>query len=405
MTTLVRKELIRSTTPTFPEDEGFRFRHLLIRDAAYDSLPKATRAELHERFADWLAAHDLVEGDEIVGYHLEQAHRYRAELDDARPGAAGTRARASDRSRRSRARRARPRRLQCGGRAPAKSSSDPSSQQTRGVSASRRICARARRVRRALPRPERCSRRSSERLDPSPAALGWSWSRRARLHAGGPIGIERTCARRGSRRGSRGSRGGRQRRRARPLLVERRRAKLVLACSPPRPQPPVSSGLPTSRERRDPPRDPTISVWLISLGYSSGRLPSERPSSGSKALRRSRSSARLRRRGRSDDASRRSARDARVTSSTRASLRSWRDVYSYFDAGLDMTAGGVTMRERGRRAPRGDLAAREEASLRTGLELLERIGDRDLPIQRAACSSRICLYGQESLRRGRVSSR
>ncbi len=56
LTTLVRKELIRSTTPTFPEDEGFRFRHLLIRDAAYDSLPKATRAELHERFADWLDA-------------------------------------------------------------------------------------------------------------------------------------------------------------------------------------------------------------------------------------------------------------------------------------------------------------------------------------------------------------
>jgi len=84
--TLVRKELIRSTSPTFPEDEGFRFRHLLIRDAAYESLPKATRAELHERFADWLSTHDLVEADEIVGYHLEQAHRYQAELDPGNPG-------------------------------------------------------------------------------------------------------------------------------------------------------------------------------------------------------------------------------------------------------------------------------------------------------------------------------
>jgi tetratricopeptide (TPR) repeat protein len=81
LTTLVRKELIRSTSPTFPDDEGFRFRHLLIRDAAYEALPKATRAELHERFADWLSAHDLVESDEIVGYHLEQAFRYRLELD------------------------------------------------------------------------------------------------------------------------------------------------------------------------------------------------------------------------------------------------------------------------------------------------------------------------------------
>src|SRR5262249_9945820 len=83
LATLVRKELIRSTTPQFPEDEGFRFRHLLIRDAAYESLPKATRAELHEHFAHWLATHDLVERDEIVGYHLEQAHGYLRELDPA----------------------------------------------------------------------------------------------------------------------------------------------------------------------------------------------------------------------------------------------------------------------------------------------------------------------------------
>jgi class 3 adenylate cyclase/tetratricopeptide (TPR) repeat protein len=95
LATLVRKELIRSTAPTFPEDEGFRFRHLLIRDAAYESLPKATRAELHERFADWLAGHELVEGDEIVGYHLEQAHRYRSELDPADPALEGLARRAS----------------------------------------------------------------------------------------------------------------------------------------------------------------------------------------------------------------------------------------------------------------------------------------------------------------------
>jgi class 3 adenylate cyclase/tetratricopeptide (TPR) repeat protein len=85
LTTLVRKELIRSTAPTFPDDEGFRFRHLLIRDAAYESLPKATRAELHERFADWLSTQDLIESDEIVGYHLEQAHRYCTELDPGDP--------------------------------------------------------------------------------------------------------------------------------------------------------------------------------------------------------------------------------------------------------------------------------------------------------------------------------
>jgi class 3 adenylate cyclase len=93
--TLVRKELIRAAPPTFPKDEGFRFRHLLIRDAAYESLPKATRAELHERFADWLSTHDLVERDEIVGYHLEQAQRYRAELDSSDPTLDGLARRAS----------------------------------------------------------------------------------------------------------------------------------------------------------------------------------------------------------------------------------------------------------------------------------------------------------------------
>ena len=79
---LVRKELIRPSATTFVGDHAFRFRHLLIRDAAYDALPKETRADLHERFATWLEAHarDLVELDEIVGYHLEQAARYRREL-------------------------------------------------------------------------------------------------------------------------------------------------------------------------------------------------------------------------------------------------------------------------------------------------------------------------------------
>ena len=56
-TALVRKELIRPANSMFPTDAGFSFCHLLIRDAAYDALPKATRAELHERFADWLDQH------------------------------------------------------------------------------------------------------------------------------------------------------------------------------------------------------------------------------------------------------------------------------------------------------------------------------------------------------------
>ena len=44
---LVRKELVRPDRTQLAGDDAFRFRHLLIRDAAYDALPKAERAGLH----------------------------------------------------------------------------------------------------------------------------------------------------------------------------------------------------------------------------------------------------------------------------------------------------------------------------------------------------------------------
>ena len=79
---LVRKELIRPYPATIPGDEAFRFRHLLIGEAAYEGLPKPTRADLHERLGRWLehSAGELVERDEIAGWHLEQAVRYRHAL-------------------------------------------------------------------------------------------------------------------------------------------------------------------------------------------------------------------------------------------------------------------------------------------------------------------------------------
>jgi class 3 adenylate cyclase/predicted ATPase len=75
---LVRKDLIAPAPSLFPGDDGFRFAHLLVRDAAYDATPKQLRADLHERYAGWLAGSS--ENDEILGYHLEQACRYRAQL-------------------------------------------------------------------------------------------------------------------------------------------------------------------------------------------------------------------------------------------------------------------------------------------------------------------------------------
>src|SRR5204862_4612931 len=87
---LVRKELIRPDRSQLAGEDGFRFRHLLIRDAAYDGLPKSARAELHERFAGWLEepGRELVELDEIVGYHLERAARYQDELGHRDPALA-----------------------------------------------------------------------------------------------------------------------------------------------------------------------------------------------------------------------------------------------------------------------------------------------------------------------------
>jgi predicted ATPase/DNA-binding SARP family transcriptional activator len=86
--TLVRKDLIRPERVSLG-DRTYRFRHLLIRDAAYDSIPKEVRTELHERFGRWLehsTGERAIEYEEVIGYHLEQAYRYRVELgavDDA----------------------------------------------------------------------------------------------------------------------------------------------------------------------------------------------------------------------------------------------------------------------------------------------------------------------------------
>jgi class 3 adenylate cyclase/lipoprotein NlpI len=79
---LVRRELIRPAHGA-EGDDVFRFRHLLIRDAAYEAMSKDARSALHERYAghlETLSGDRASEIEEIVGYHLEQAYRYRAEL-------------------------------------------------------------------------------------------------------------------------------------------------------------------------------------------------------------------------------------------------------------------------------------------------------------------------------------
>jgi class 3 adenylate cyclase/tetratricopeptide (TPR) repeat protein len=80
--TLTRKQLVR---PHADALASYRFNHILIRDAAYRGLLKRTRATLHERFVEWADRVNrdrdrAAEFEEILGYHLEQAHRYLSEL-------------------------------------------------------------------------------------------------------------------------------------------------------------------------------------------------------------------------------------------------------------------------------------------------------------------------------------
>ncbi|HET9051440.1 MAG TPA: hypothetical protein VFO60_07030, partial [Candidatus Dormibacteraeota bacterium] len=94
---LTRRRFVRPEEGLAGSPESYRFEHVLVRDTAYGSMLKRTRADLHERFADWLAAAPAgraLEQEEVVGYHLEQAYRCLSELGpvDARGVALGRRA-------------------------------------------------------------------------------------------------------------------------------------------------------------------------------------------------------------------------------------------------------------------------------------------------------------------------
>jgi class 3 adenylate cyclase/tetratricopeptide (TPR) repeat protein len=71
------------TEERVPAGPTFRFRHILIRDVAYSTLPKAHRAELHGAVADWLrewSGARIEEFVEIEAYHLEERLRLIREL-------------------------------------------------------------------------------------------------------------------------------------------------------------------------------------------------------------------------------------------------------------------------------------------------------------------------------------
>jgi len=80
------KELVLPHEPSsFSDEHEFSFRHNLIRDGAYDTLPKALRADKHAGVARWAERRAGDRADEIaelIGTHLLEALRYLDELGE-----------------------------------------------------------------------------------------------------------------------------------------------------------------------------------------------------------------------------------------------------------------------------------------------------------------------------------
>jgi class 3 adenylate cyclase/tetratricopeptide (TPR) repeat protein len=84
------RDLVRALpTSTIAEEVEFAFKHALIRDVAYNRLPKRTRSELHERCAGWVSGLPGSEDDliEIVAYHFDSACKLARDLGPGGPTA------------------------------------------------------------------------------------------------------------------------------------------------------------------------------------------------------------------------------------------------------------------------------------------------------------------------------
>jgi class 3 adenylate cyclase/tetratricopeptide (TPR) repeat protein len=75
---LERKEFVRRDRRSSVEgDEQYAFRHVLVRDVAYGQIPRAARAERHERAAEWIESRVRAEdGAELLAHHYVSALEY-----------------------------------------------------------------------------------------------------------------------------------------------------------------------------------------------------------------------------------------------------------------------------------------------------------------------------------------
>ena len=215
---LDRKQFLLRESRVVGEDEAYRFRNLLIRDATYGSLLKRARAQLHERFVTWAERVNKERGreqefEEILGYHLEQAYRYRRELGTGRRRGQGHRLARGRQARLGRPARVRAWRPPRGRQPAAPGDRPPRRRTTRRGSRPRSRWARCSSRRATSPRPPATSRRRSRPPRPSattgcaPAPASGDWAS--------------PCTPRSS---SRARSGGRSRRPRRPPSCSRRPA-------------------------------------------------------------------------------------------------------------------------------------------------------------------------------------
>ena len=71
---LVRREFVRpARVSSMRDEEEFSFWHVLVRDVAYQQIPRAARGQKHVQAAEWIEA----EADERVADHAEiLVHHY-----------------------------------------------------------------------------------------------------------------------------------------------------------------------------------------------------------------------------------------------------------------------------------------------------------------------------------------
>jgi tetratricopeptide (TPR) repeat protein len=93
---LGRKELVRRVrTSSIEGDTEYLFWHVLVRDVAYEQMPRAERARQHVAAAEWI---ERIAGDRVTDHAEFLAHHYRTALEITRASGSGVEERLLDRA-------------------------------------------------------------------------------------------------------------------------------------------------------------------------------------------------------------------------------------------------------------------------------------------------------------------